>query len=149
MGRIFCADIILCENGSFSLCSGCLILEWDSSILLCSQQLNTQGWFPRQIKRGWKERRISMEEALLLRIKLGCGSGKQAHVDSAVRSLICEVCVFVLCCATVCVCVAVPWPPVPDHVSPQSDGPLHQSLHGHAPAPVWVGPEAERNRPRL
>lgn len=49
-----------------------------------------------------------MEEALLLRIKLGCRSGKPAHVDRAVKSLISAVCVcyvFALLCMTVCVCV--------------------------------------------
>lgn len=51
-----------------------------------------------------------MEEALLLRIKLGCRSGKPAHVDSAVRSVICvvHVCdVFVLS-LSLSVFVAVP-----------------------------------------
>lgn len=37
-----------------------------------------------------------MEEALLLRITLGCRSGKLAHVDSAVKSLICAVSVLSL-----------------------------------------------------
>lgn len=48
-----------------------------------------------------------MEEGLLFRIKLGCRSGKPAHVDSAVKSLIRAVpsCVCTLLCDCVCVCL--------------------------------------------
>lgn len=53
-----------------------------------------------------------MEEALLLRIKLGCRSGKPAHVDSTVKSLIWAVrvwCVYTVLCDCVClfVCLCV------------------------------------------
>ena len=87
-------------------CGGNLILERDSSKSLCSQRLNTQGWFPRQIKLGWREWSLSTEEALLWRINFGCRSGgKPACVHSAVSSLICDV--FVVFCVCVCVCVFV------------------------------------------
>lgn len=47
-----------------------------------------------------------------------------------------------ICCLLSVCCVAVPRPFVSEHVSPWSTGPLHQSLHGHAPPTGWLGPTA-------
>lgn len=45
----------------FSCGSVYLISGRDFSISLCSEQLNAQGWFPRQIKLGQKELRMSTD----------------------------------------------------------------------------------------
>lgn len=121
----------------FPCSSGFLILERESSISLCSQQLNTRADFPgrlNRVRKNWES---------LFYFGLSSDVDQANHLSNH-SSAPC-----VMCLTLLCVFTAVPWPPVPDHVPPRSDGPLHQSLHGHAPAPDRVRPEAERTWARL